>query len=218
MNRTQQEQRAFIRAKTEVTTPLLCPEIKLHLITPSCSLWSATEKDLVELALPDPFWGFCWAGGQALARYLLDHAGPVFGKRVLVFGAGCGIEAIAAAMAGAAHVLAADIDPLAIEATQLNASLNGVSLETTTRDMIGAPLSGYDLLLAGDMFYDAAFAAKVLLWLRALAQTGMTILLADPGRGHIDETTAAKLATYQAPADVDVHGDHLQTTTVFVLT
>lgn len=217
MNRTEQERRAFIRAKTEVTTPLLCPEIKLHLITPSCSLWSATEKDLVELAISDPFWGFCWAGGQALARYVLDHAKLVAGQRVLVFGAGCGIEAIAAAKAGAAHVLAADIDPLAIEATHLNAALNGVSLETTTRDMIGASLSGYDLLLAGDMFYDGPFAARVLLWLRALVQSGMKILLADPGRGHLDQTLAVKLATYQAPADVDVRGDHLQATPVFAL-
>jgi predicted nicotinamide N-methyase len=217
MNWTQRQRQTFILANTEVTSPFLCPELKLHLITPSCSLWSATEKDLVELAIPDPFWGFCWAGGQALARYLLDHAELVAGKRVFVFGAGCGIEAIAAVMAGAARVQAADIDPLAVEATQLNAALNGVSLEATTRDMIGASLSGYDLLLAGDMFYDAAFAARILHWLRALAQTGMTILLADPGRGHIDQTLAIELTTYQAPADVDVGGDHLQATTIFAL-
>lgn len=181
-------------------------------------MWSATEKDLADLAIADPFWGFCWAGGQALARYVLDHPELVAGKQILVFGAGCGIEAIAAAMAGAVYVLAADIDPLAVQATQLNASLNGVSLETSTTDLIGASLSNYDLLLAGDMFYDAAFAARVLDWLRTLAQTGMKILLADPGRGYIDQTLTAQLAVYQAPVDVDMSGRHFQATTVFVCT
>lgn len=218
MNWTRERQQAFIRDNTEVVSPLLCPEIKLHLITPSCSLWSATEKDLVELAIPDPFWGFCWAGGQALARFILDHAELVTGRRIFVFGAGCGIEAIAAAKGGAGYVLATDLDPLAVEATQLNASLNDITVETTTRDLMEFIPEGFDLLLAGDMFYDAGFAERVLNWLRTLAQNGMKILLADPGRGHIDETLATRLAVYQAPADVDVHGRHLQATTVFTLT
>ncbi len=218
MRWTRERQQAFIRDNTEVVFPLLCPEIKLHLITPSCSLWSANEKDLVELAIPDPFWGFCWAGGQALARFILDHPELAAGKRVFVFGAGCGIEAIAAAKSGAGYVLATDIDPLAVEATQLNASLNDIAVETTTRDLMGFTAQGFDLVLAGDMFYDAGFAERVLNWLRTLAQNGMKILVADPGRGHIDETLATRLAVYQAPADVDVHGQHLQATTVFALT
>jgi predicted nicotinamide N-methyase len=169
------------------------------------------------MALTDPYWGFAWAGGQALARYVLDHPGCVTGRRVFDFGAGCGIEAIAAAKAGAASVIASDVDGLAIEAVRLNAVLNGVTIEATTADFIGDPLDGLDVVLAGDMFYDPEFSRRVLAWLADLAAAGETVLLGDPGRGNLDGAQLKPLATYMAPADVDVDGKLLRETGVYGL-
>ncbi len=133
MNESRAQRQAFIIANTRIVTPFLCSEIRLHLITPDCRLWSATERDLAELPLADSYWGFCWAGGQALARYVLDFPEVVAGRRVFGFGAGCGVDAIAAAKSGAGFVLASDIDPMAAEATQLNAGLNDVSVPSAQR-------------------------------------------------------------------------------------
>ncbi|NLJ26898.1 MAG: methyltransferase [Deltaproteobacteria bacterium] len=211
------KRKVFILENTQLTPPHLCPEIQLHLITDSCPLWHATEPDIERLGIGDPYWGFCWAGGQALARYLLDHPEEVAGKRVIDFGAGCGVEAVAAMMSGAAFLLASDIDPLAVEATRLNALVNGVSMETTTRDLVGDPLTGFDVLLAGDMFYDPAFSRSVLSWFAALTARGMKILLGDPSRGNIKDTPVEPLASYQAPSDVDLVGKYLQKTTVYAI-
>jgi len=208
----------FILENTCVASPVLCPELKLHLITDSCPLWCAGERELEALAIGDPYWAFCWAGGQALARYILDRPEVVKGRRVLVFGAGCGIEAIAAAKSGAATVMASDTDPLAVEATLLNARLNGVHTDTTTRDLIGNSLEGFDVLLAGDMFYDSALSARVFSWLQALSAY-MDIYIADPGRGNLplETVTIEKVGSYRASADVDVAGKFLVESEVFAL-
>jgi predicted nicotinamide N-methyase len=207
--------RSFILDNTVLASPLLCPEIRLHLITDSCPLWHATEPDLAELGLADPYWGFCWAGGQALSRFILDHPEVVEGKRVLEFGAGCGIEAIAAMKAGARHVLASDIDPMAAEATQLNGLENSVSIETTTWDLIGNPLPGFEVVLAGDMFYDPSFTQRVVEWLASLTRRGIRVFLGDPYRGNLSTMPIKPLTTYRAPADVDIAGRYLQDTTVY---
>lgn len=214
---TSRQRQAFIFANTRVVNPFLCPEIRLRLITPACPLWSATERDLTELSLADPYWGFCWAGGQALARYVLDHKEVVAGKRVFVFGAGCGIDAIAAAKSGAGLVLASDIDPVAVEATRLNAVLNDVSVLTSTEDMKGSELEGFDMVLAGDMFYDPLFFNEVFSWFRVLTSRGLEAFVGDPRRGNLNNQSFVRLATYQAPADVDIDGIYLQETAVFVL-
>lgn len=211
------DRKTFVLDNTCVVNPLLCPEIRLRLITPSCPLWSATEKELAALALPDPFWGFCWAGGQALARFILDHREWVADRRVMVFGAGCGIEAIAAAKAGADFVLASDIDPIATKAAAINAALNGIEIETTTDDLLGAELNDFDVLLAGDMFYDELFAKRVLTWLNVLANQGVAILLGDPMRGNLCCDFLLELAAYQAPADVDLDGRYRQQAKVFAV-
>ncbi len=208
---------AFILQNTCLTRPFLCPEIRLHLITDACHLWYATEPDLEKIGLVDPYWGFCWAGGQALARFILDHPEWVAGKRVLDFGAGCGIEAVAACMVGADYLLASDIDPMAAVAVELNARANSVAIATTTRDLVGNPLQDFDVVLAGDMFYDPAFARKVLSWFQDLLARGVKILLGDPSRGNLHAAPLHPLAAYQAPADVDIAGKHLQKTTVYTV-
>lgn len=209
--------KTFILQNTKVVSPRLCPEIRLHLITESCPLWRATEAELAALALDDPYWGFCWGGGEALARFVLDQPGWVEGRRVLDFGAGCGIGAIAAGKAGAAAVSAADVDPLAGTAVRLNALANEVAVTPLTADLIGDPLLEFDVVLAGDMFYDPLFARRVLSWLTERAAAGMEVVIADPGRGNLAEAGLTPLAAYWTSADVDISGKYLQKTRVYQL-
>lgn len=215
--RTDRERAALIQAETVVASPVLCPELRLHLITDACRLWTATDKDLDALALPAPYWAFAWAGGQALARYVLDHPKLVRGKVVLDFGSGGAIEGLAAAKVGAAAVWAADIDPYAETAARMNAALNDVTLETTTEDLIGQVNPAWAVVLAGDVTYDSPMAARVRSWLLALAGRGVVVLLADPGRGFLDTGGFTPLGEYDAPADVDADGTHRVRTTVYQL-
>jgi len=199
---------------TEVAPARLCPEIRLHLVTGDCRLFRATEEEAARAGLIEPYWAFSWAGGQALARYLLDDPSRVAGKSVLDFGAGGAVEGIAAAMAGA-RVLAADIDPMAVEAARLNAKLAGVSLETTTEDLVGRDDLEFDVVLAGDVFYGYDMATPLATWLRSLAARGATVLIGDPDRGFLDTTGLEPLARYDAPADNDADGSFLRPTTVY---
>jgi predicted nicotinamide N-methyase len=178
-------------------------------------LWRANERDLQELGLLDPFWGFCWAGGQALARYILDHSEWVADKTVLDFGAGCGVVGIAAKRAGARRVCAADTDPLAAVAVRINAELNDVEIETTTRDLLGEQLTDFEVILLGDMFYEAELAGRVQDWLNRLVNA--RILMGDPGRGHVDNGRWTRLEKYAAPADVDGDGSHLREAVVYTI-
>lgn len=204
----------FIQAETVVARAPLCPELRLRLVTDACRLWRATDRDLEALAIEDPFWAFAWAGGQALARYLLDHPEEVRGRRVFDFACGGAIEAIAAAQAGARRVVANDIDPWALEAARMNAELNRVSLETLESNVVGQALDDFDVILAGDAFY-ASDAELVLDWLRELARAGKRVLLAEPGRGFIDPSGLLRLAEYQAPEDEDTDGTRLRPTGVY---
>lgn len=202
----------LVMGHTREVSPHLCPELSLRLITPECPLWRADERDLLKLGLEEPFWGFCWAGGQALARYILDHPECVAGKSVLDLGSGCGVAGIAARRVGALRVLAADIDPLAEVAAGINAGLNGVEIETVTGDLLGEPVGGFEVILLGDMHYEAELAGRVQAWLGGLSQT---ILMGSPDRGHIDTRLWKQLEKYAAPADVD--GGHLQPAVVYTL-
>ena len=170
----------FIRANAELTTPPLVPELRLHLATEIVPLWRKTEEELGAMGVPPPYWAFAWAGGQALARYVLDNPARVTGKRVLDFGAGSGIVALAAAKAGAAHVLAADIDKYAIAAIMANAQANGVAVATTSDDIIGST-EKFDVILVGDMCYERPLAERLMAW---LATSRAEILLGDPGRSY----------------------------------
>lgn len=186
----------FIRANTALASPPLVPEITLHLATEITPIWQATEETLARGEVPPPYWAFAWAGGQALARHLIDHAEIVAGLRVLDFGAGSGLVAIAAAQAGAAAVTAAEIDHFAAEAIALNAAHNGVTIEVETEDVIGRHDAAWDIVLAGDMCYEKPLAERLVAWLRRLAGRGVPVLIGDPGRNYVPRSGLAEVARY----------------------
>ncbi len=179
---------AFIRENTDIEAPRLVPEIRLHLVNEITPIWEATEKEMNEADLAPPYWAFAWAGGQALARYVLDNPDLVAGKSVLDFAAGGGIAGIAAHMAGAARGLAADIDPFAAAAVALNAQSNlpsnGAPIEITTRDLIDAE-PAWDVVLAGDICYERPTALRAAAWFRRLATAGVRGYVGDPGRSFL---------------------------------
>lgn len=195
---------AFIRANTAVEAPPLTPEIRLWLAGEAIALWEAGEAELEASGLPPPFWAFAWAGGLALARYLLDHPEQAAGKRVLDFAAGSGLQGIAAAMAGAAAVTASELDPVAVAAIRLNAALNGVALAVVEGDVIDGELAGradWDLVLAGDVFYERDLALRAEPWLRRLAGRGATVLVGDPGRSFLPKAGLERLTAYAVKTD-----------------
>jgi len=189
----------FVRRNTEIAAPPLVPEIRLHLATEITPIWQATEETLARGAVPPPFWAFAWAGGQALARYLLDHPEQVAGRSVLDFGAGSGLVAIAAAKAGAESVLAAEIDHFAAAAIAANAALNDVAVTVTTADVIDTADPRWGIITAGDVCYEQPMAGRVTAWLRALARSGSLVLLGDPGRAYLPTDGLRERARYLVP-------------------
>jgi len=189
---------AFILANTAALCPPHVSEIRLRLADEAHDLWLKTEVELQAIGLPPPFWAFAWAGGQALARFLLDQPEWVAERRVIDFASGSGLVAIAAVKAGAANVTAIDVDPFCRTAVRLNAALNGVDIPFDDNDPIGDPLDA-DILLAGDVFYDAAMAAAVAPWFDRLAHDGLTVLVGDPGRAYLPADRVEHLATYDVP-------------------
>jgi predicted nicotinamide N-methyase len=189
---------AFIRDNTRVLAPSHVPELRLHLADDAVSLWELTEEQLGELGLPPPFWAFAWAGGQALARYVLDHPDTVRGRRVLDVASGSGLVAIAAMKAGAASALAVDIDDFAAHAATLNAALNDVSIATSDVDPVGAPTEA-DVILVGDLFYDRDLAPRVLAWLLDQQSRGRDVLVGDPGRTYLPRDKLEQIAAYDIP-------------------
>jgi predicted nicotinamide N-methyase len=190
---------AFVRRNTAITAPPLVPEISLYLATEITPIWQATEETLVRSALPPPFWAFAWAGGQALARYLLDHPAQVAGRSVLDFGAGSGIVAIAAAKAGAASVLAAEIDHFAGAAIAANAALSDVAIAVTITDLLDTVDARWKVVTAGDVCYERPMADRVMGWLRGLAARGTLVLLGDPGRAYLPSEGLIERAHYLVP-------------------
>ncbi len=206
---------AFVRAETRRLAPPLVPEITLHLAEESLPIWQRTEEELGEIGLPPPFWAFAWAGGQALARYLLDHPETVRGKRVLDFAAGSGLVGIAAVKAGAAHVACADIDPFAHAAIALNAELNGAGpLEVVTSDVVGTQ-GGWEVVLAGDIAYERDLATRVFAWLEDLAAGGAEVWIGDPGRSYLPRERLEKLADYAVPVSRDLEDAEIKATSVW---
>jgi len=207
----------FIRANTTVLAPPLVPEVKLHLAHEAVPLWQKTEEELGEIGLPPPFWAFAWAGGQALARHVLDHPPLVAGKRVIDLAAGSGLVGIAAMKAGAARVLAADIDAFACAAASLNAALNAVALEVTGADLLTAPAPDCDVILVGDLFYEQALAARVLAWLAEAEARGIPALIGDPGRSYLPREQLTRLGEYRVPVTRDLEDAEIKLTSVWRL-
>ena len=188
----------FVRRNTVVAAPPLLPEIRLHLAAAITPIWQASEASLARDAVPPPFWAFAWVGGQALARFLLDHPEEVAGRDVLDFGAGSGLVAIAAAKANAASVIAAETDPFAAAAIALNAALNGVTIAIVTADIVDRD-PAIQIVLAGDVCYERPMAERVLPWLRRLAARGAVVLIGDPGRAYLPRSGLVERARYMVP-------------------
>jgi predicted nicotinamide N-methyase len=211
--------RAFILANTRLQAPPHTPELRLHLADEVTPIWRLTEEALQEIGLPPPFWAFAWAGGQALARYILDEPSVVTGRRVVDFASGSGLVAVAALKAGAHQVLAADIDPFCRAAIGLNAAINGVQADFTDVDLLDAPPPAWaEVILAGDICYEKPMAERVMAWLAAAHRTGATVLIGDPGRTYFPKTGLTKLAEYQVPTTRELEDFAVKKTCVWTLT
>ena len=211
------ERAAFVRSNTVLIAPPLVPEIRLYLASEITPLWQATEAVLERSNLPPPYWAFAWAGGQALARHLLDHPALVAAKRVLDIGAGSGLVAIAAALAGATAVTAAEIDAYAAAAIALNAAVNGVVVAVETADVIGAA-PAWDVVLVGDMCYERPLAERLTAWLERCAEAGALVLLGDPGRTYLPRAGLTSVARYTVPTPLDLEDRTNRDTDVWRLT
>lgn len=206
--------KSFVLANTrQESTPLL-PEVKLHLASQVTPLWEATEATLEKEGLPPPYWAFAWVGGQAVSRFLLDRPETVRGLRVLDFAAGSGVASVAAALAGAAFVEAAEIDAFAGAAILLNAQANNVAVTVALDDLVGQPLR-WDVVLAGDVCYERPMAARVFAWLLEMKKQGARILLGDPGRNYLPASGLRELARYDVPTTKDIEDKDMRTAVVY---
>src|SRR6185436_7429535 len=214
------DRKAFIRANTRLKQVAHVREISLHVAEESVPIWRKTEEELGSIGLPPPYWAFAWAGGQALARYLLDHPEAVAGKRVLDLAAGSGLVAIAAALAGAAPVIAADIDAFTETAIALNAAANNVYIEIITQDLLDHPAPQaprYDVILVGDLFYERDTAARALAFLDRNAAAGSRVLIGDPGRSYLPKGRLTWLAEYSVPVTRELEDMEIKRTCVWEL-
>jgi len=213
---------AFIRANTVMAPSPLVPELRLHLASDAVALWEMTEAELERAGLPPPFWAFAWAGGQALARFIIDTPETVAGRRVLDLAAGGGIAGLAALWASAAHVTANEIDAHACAAIALNAEINGLSagLEVIERDMLDEPVLAndggplWDVVLAGDVCYERPMAERMLAWLARHAAAGALVLIGDPGRAYLPTIGLQEVARYQVPTPLDLEDREIRDTRV----
>jgi len=214
------DRRAFIRANTQLKPVPHVPEISLYGADESVPLWLKTEEELETIGLPPPYWAFAWAGGQALARYVLDNAGNVAGKRVLDLASGSGLVAIAAAKAGAAPVVAADIDGFAEAAISLNGEANGVYVDVVVHDLLDSAASAtprYDVILVGDLFYERDTAARAVVFLDRHAAAGARVLIGDPGRTYLPKERLTRLAEYSVPVTRELEDLEIKRTAVWEL-
>jgi predicted nicotinamide N-methyase len=203
----------FIRAHTAPAPVPFVPEITLWQADEPIALWEQTEADGVEQ--PPPFWAFAWAGGQALARYVLDHPELVAGRSVLDLATGSGLVAIAAARAGGQPVTANDVDPLSLAATAVNASANDVRVRTVEADLLDGPPEEYRVILAGDVFYSRQMAGRVLPFLRRAVDRGCLVLLGDPGRAYLPSEGLVERAVYDVPVIEALESVPVRRTTVW---
>lgn len=209
---------AFIIANTRQLAPPLVPEICLHLAEESLPIWQKTEEELGQMNLPPPYWAFAWAGGQALARYILDNPTLLQGRRVLDLGSGSGLTAIAAMKAGADSVLASDLDPIALAAVHLNAALNGVEVQTTADNLLEKQPGAFGVVLVGDLFYERALADLVSRFIDAAAAAGgALVLIGDPQRNYFPKGRFEAAAEYRVPVTRELEDAEIKRTSVWRL-
>jgi predicted nicotinamide N-methyase len=212
-----ENRRAFILGATRLQAPPHTPELRLHLADEITPIWRMTEEALEEIGVPPPFWAFAWAGGQALARWVLDNPQEVAGKRVLDFACGSGLVGIAAARAGAASVLGADIDAFCEAAVAINAEANGVAMGFTCADLTTGAPPDVDVILAGDIAYEQPTAGRVRAWLEAAHGQGVRVLVGDPGRTYFDRNGLVALAEYQVETTRELEDHAVKRTGVWAL-
>lgn len=210
------DRRGFILEHTRLLPVPHAPEISLHVAQEATELWQKTEDELATIGLPPPFWAFAWAGGQALARYLLDDPAIVRGRRVLDFASGSGLVGIAAAKAGAARVEACDIDAFAAEAIALNAAANGVAISVRLDDLVGRD-EGWDVVCAGDVCYERSMAESAIAWLADLSARGAQVLIGDPGRSYLPKDRLEPLVSYAVPVTRSLEDAEIKQSSVWRL-
>jgi predicted nicotinamide N-methyase len=207
------ERQAFVRSHTVLAPVPFVPEISLYTATDVTPLWRATQAWLGQYGLDVPFWSVPWAGGQALARWVLDHPASVRGLRVVDFGAGSGLVAIACARAGAAWVRAVDVDPLAEAACLVNAEANAVTLDDVScADIVDGAVDA-DVLLAGDVWYERAASERFGAWLARVARSGVRVVTGDPSRAYVPQGLV-ELARHDVPTCADLEASTVRTTRV----
>jgi predicted nicotinamide N-methyase len=214
------DRKTFIRANTRLKPVAHVPEISLYVAEESVPIWQKTEEELDAMGLPPPYWAFAWAGGQALARHVLDNRDTVAGARVLDLAAGSGLVGIAAALAGAAPVTAVDIDAFTEAAIQLNAEANKVYVDVLVQDLLDHPAPAeprYDVILVGDLFYERDTAARALAFLDRHAAIGTRVLIGDPGRTYLPKDRLTRLAEYSVPVTRELEDLEIKRTTVWEL-
>jgi predicted nicotinamide N-methyase len=207
---------AFIRANTEIISPPLVPEVRLHLAHEALPIWQKTEDELGAVGLPPPFWAFAWAGGQALARHVLDNPDIVRGRRIVDLASGSGLVGIAAMKAGAADVLAADIDAFSIAAIAINAAVNDVVISITSDDLLERDVNA-DVILVGDLFYEKGVASRCYAWLLKAHEKGIDVLIGDPGRSYLPKDKLLQIAEYSVPVSRDLEDMEIKKTAVWRL-
>jgi predicted nicotinamide N-methyase len=217
MARLPADPEGFIRANTALERPAMVPELRLWLASEYVPIWQATEDWLEQQNVDPPYWAFCWPGGQAIARYLLDNPDAVRGKRVIDFAAGSGVSSMAAARAGAQSVIANDIDLLSLVAARLNAAANGLVVELSADDWLARPESApaADVVIAGDVCYEREMSARALAWLRRHANAGRLVLLGDPGRNYFSAQGLEELARYEIPTSLQLENRGMRETVVW---
>lgn len=212
------DKEAFIRANTRLRPVPLVPEVSIFVADEAVPLWHKTEEEIGEEGLPPPFWAFAWAGGQALARHVLDHPEIVRGKTVLDLASGSGLVGIAAMKAGADTVTIADIDEFALTAARLNAAHNNVALTTVAHDLLDAATKmHWDVILTGDIFYERDTAARAFDFLSRNAVLGSAVLIGDPGRSYLPKDKLEKCAEYSVPVSRDLEDAEIKRSAVWRL-
>jgi predicted nicotinamide N-methyase len=207
----------FVRDTTRLGVATLVPEIRLHLADEVFRLWERSERETGRGPAPPPFWASAWAGGQALARYVLDTPTVVAGREVFDLASGCGVVAVAAARSGAARVVANDVDAYAVAAIGLNAEANGVTVEPVLGDLLDGDALGAGVVLAGDVFYDRDFADRALSFMDRAAARGAEVLVGDPGRAHLPRARFDLVTSYDVPVPEELEGVTAKRTTVWRL-